>query len=117
MHNPKTVVANELPECVLHFLVVHFTLAHRPGVRQILEALRFPLRTGTVEEFGALPLTYIECPISSHRPADAVMTESTELSGNAVFEELIAVEQIAALEDPLRTQLTAIVKEHGGDLI
>lgn len=117
MNNPKTVVASELPECVLHFLVLHTTLAHRPGVQQILEALRFPLRTDTVEEFGALPVTYVECPLSSHRPADEVMIESTELSGNAVFEELLAVEELATLQDPLRRQLTAIVKQHGESLL
>jgi hypothetical protein len=117
MNNPKTVVASELPECVLHFLVLHLTLAHRPGVQQILEALRFPLQTGTLPEFGALPVTYVECPISSHRPSDAVMIESTELSGNSVFEELLAVEEIAALEDPLRRQLTSIVSEHGESLM
>lgn len=117
MNNPKTVVASELPECVLHFLALHVTLAHRGGVQEMLEALQFPLRTGAIEEFGALPVTYIECPISSHRPSDAVMIESTELSGNAVFEELLAVEQIVAMEDPLRSKLTEIVNEHGEGLI
>jgi hypothetical protein len=107
----------ELRECVLHSLAVHLVTAKQTGVAGILESLHFPLSTARLPEFGELPLTYIASTISTSRPDDAVIIESTEISGKDLFEEVVNVQDIVKMQDPLRERLIALVKSHGEDLL
>ena len=97
-------------ECVLQILVLHVTLAKRPGITRLLEALRFPVSTHRIEEFGDLPVTCVSGPISTLRPTDDVIIQSTELSGADVFEEVVQLEDLAHLRDPLHDRLVQIVR-------
>jgi hypothetical protein len=101
----KNIVGNELQLCVLNYLVMHVTLLNRPGVIRLLDALRFRVTTGRMEEFGDLPIMYIECPIATVRPSDEVIIQSTEISGTPAFEEVVDVPEIAAIPDPLKVKL------------
>jgi hypothetical protein len=101
----KTIVGSDLQQCVLNYLVMHVTLMNRPGVAKLLEALRFPVTTGKMEEFGDLPVTYIECPVTTLRPTNEVILQSTEISGTPAFEEVVDVPGIADMPDPLREKL------------
>ena len=47
---------------------------------------------------------------------DDVIIESTEVSGMDAFEEVVNVDDIAALRDPLRERLLEIVKASGAAL-
>jgi hypothetical protein len=104
----KTIVGSELQQCVLSYLIMHVTLLQRPGVTQILEALRFRVTTEHWEEFGNLPLTCIESPVSTIRPTDEVIIQSTEISGSPAFEEVVSPEEIAAMTDPFKERLVAL---------
>jgi hypothetical protein len=104
----KTIVGSDLQQCVLNFLVMHVTLMSRPGVTRLLEALRFPVTTGRMEEFGDLPITYIECPVATVRPSDEVIIQSTEISGTPAFEEVVGPDAIARITDPFKEQLLAL---------
>jgi hypothetical protein len=106
----KTIVGSELQQCVLSYLIMHVTLLHRPGITQLLEALRFRVSTGQVEEFGNLPLTYIECPVPTIRPSNEVIIQSTEISGSPAFEEVVDVQGIADMQDPLRGKLLELTQ-------
>ncbi len=108
----KTTGANEVQQCVLQFLVVHVTLARRPAVTRLLEALRFPVSTGQLAEFGDLPVTYIDGPVSTLRPPDEVIIQSTEISGMPAFEEVVNLDDLVSLRDPLRDRLLQLVQNH-----
>jgi hypothetical protein len=88
-------------------------LAHRPGVTRILEELRFPVHVDQDPELANMPVSRVEAPIPTHRPADEVLIESTEISGGRTFEEVIDVSGVAALTDPLRDRLTETLRKHG----
>lgn len=103
----------DLQACVLHYLVMHLVSSRRPGVSTILEALRFPVAAGQSPEFGQLPIVYLSSPISTIRPPDDILIQSTELSGSMAFEEVIQLEDIARMSDPLRDQLLGLVAAHG----
>ena len=47
---------------------------------------------GKLPELGELPITFLSGPISTIRPPDNVIIESTELSGADAFEEVINLE-------------------------
>jgi hypothetical protein len=104
--------SDELLKYVLSYLVLHVVVTNQTGVAHMLEALRFPLSTTKLPEFGNLPITRIGPAITTTRPSDAVIIESAELSGMDAFEELVKVEDLTLLKDPLRERLLAIANEH-----
>jgi len=106
----------ELRRTLVHYLVMRVVLARREGVAAILDALHFPVSSGRSPEFGDLPLTYVSSSISTTRPPDAVIIHSTEVAGRDVFEEVVNVEDILELRDPLKEQLLELVKLHGEQL-
>ena len=103
---------DDLQQLVLHYLMMHTVVTKQAGVTRILEALHFPLTVEYSPEFGDLPLTYISSTISTIRPPDAVLVESTEVSGMNVFEEIVQLEDVAKLRDPLKEQLLAITESY-----
>jgi hypothetical protein len=115
--NTKLRSTDELLKFVLSYLVLHVVVTNQTGVAHMLEALRFPLSTIRLPEFGNLPVTRIGPPISTTRPSDAVIVESAELSGMDAFEELVKVEDLGRLNDPLRERLLAIAHEYAPESI
>lgn len=108
----------ELQSFVVHYLVMHLVISKQSGVRNVLEALHFPIVTEYSDQFGGLPLTYISSMITTSRPPDEVMVESTEVSGMDAFEEIVNVEDIAKMRDPLRDRLIEIIETHSsGDTL
>lgn len=112
----STNVGVDLQESVLHYLVMHGVLRNRPGIGRLLEAMRFQVGFGQLEEFGKLPFPIVSCPISTVRPADETIFESTELSGTALFEEVANVDEIPAMSDPLKDRLMSLAKSQGAKL-
>lgn len=103
----------ELRECVLHHLVLNTVVTKQNGVRRIMEALHFPIRTETFHGLGQLPITVISSTLSTVRPTDDVIIESTEISGTDAFEELLNTEDVSRLANPFKDTLVPILKNHG----
>jgi hypothetical protein len=110
-------LGKDLLDFLLHYLVLHLVLIKQPGLLEIFQALHFPITTEKVAEFGDLPLTCLSSSISTLRPPDQVIIESTELSGMNAFEEVVKVEDVLKLENPLQTQLLQIVRSQNPDLL
>jgi hypothetical protein len=108
--NSNDRTTDELQQFVLHYLMMHSVVTKQTGVARIMEALHFPLSVEYSDEFGGVPLTFVSASISTVRPPDQVIIESTEVSGMNAFEELVQVEDVAKLDDPLKEQLLALVK-------
>jgi len=106
-----------LQQAVLHQLMLHVILSRQTGVAKLLEALRFPLSTGKRPEFGELPVPYIASVLSTVRPPDEVIIESTEISGTNAFEEVVNVGNLLQICDPWYAQLVELVRRHGADLL
>ncbi len=104
---------SDAPQFLLHYLVMHTVLSQQPGLRQILETLHFPVVTEKIPGFGDLPVACIASSVGTVRPPDAVIIESTEVSGMNVFEEIVNLEDIKKLRDPLQEKLLAVVSSHG----
>jgi hypothetical protein len=107
----------ELQRFVLNYLVLHVATTSEPGLTQVFEALHFPLTTSKSQEFGDLPITRIGIGIATSRPSDAVMIESAELTGMDNFEEIVKVEDIAQVTDPLKERLLAIARQQAPELV
>lgn len=110
--NTKMRSMDEVTKFVLSYLILHVVITNQPGVTQLLDALRFPVTTVKVPEFGDLPLTRIGPAISTTRPSDAVIIESAEVTGMDAFEEIVKVEDLSRLQDPLRERLLEIAQQY-----
>jgi hypothetical protein len=113
----KARSVEELQRFVLNYLVMHLATKSEPGLMQVFEALHFPLTTSKSPQFGELPITRIGIGITTERPSDAVMIESAELTGMDVFEEVVKVEDIAGLGDPLKGRLLEIARQQAPELV
>jgi hypothetical protein len=105
-----------LGQCAIHCLVMHVTLSKLEGIGSIFTAMRFPLSTGKLEGFGELPITFMESPITTVRPPDEVIIQTTEIAGTSEFEEIVSVEGILNLQDPLRTRMLDLAQQVGCEL-
>jgi hypothetical protein len=102
--------ADDLRSFVVAHLLVHFLFRSQPGLVALLEAARYSLKTERWPEFGALPVTTLVPPVSTVRPPDELIMESTELSGTDAFEEVVRIEDVGTVRDPFRERLIQIVQ-------
>jgi hypothetical protein len=107
----------ELQRFVLNYLVMHIATTSDPALMRVFEALHFPLTTSRSPQFGELPITQIGIGISTTRPSDALIIESAELTGMDAFEEVVKVDEIAGLSDPLKQRLLDIAREQAPELV
>jgi hypothetical protein len=108
---------DELGQLVLSYLLMHVVTTNSPGLLQTFEALHFPITTTTLPEFGPLPITRIGVAISTTRPTDAVILQSAELTGMDAFEEIVNVDDLAQLRDPLKEKLLDIARQQAPELV
>lgn len=108
---------DELQRCLIHFLALHIVITKQPGLAKLFDALGFPLSAERLPEFGELPITCISSAINTLRPPDDVIIENTEISGMDVFEEIVSIEEIVNLRNPLQERLLDLVQSHGPDLL
>jgi hypothetical protein len=113
----KARSVEELQRFVLHYLVMHLAATSDQGLMQVFDALHFPLTTSKTPQFGELPITRIGIGISTTRPSDALIIESAELTGMDAFEEVVKVEDITRLADPLKERLLQIARQQAPELV
>ena len=107
----------EVLKVALSYLALHVVLTNQPGLGKIFEAMHLPITTVKVPEFGDLPVTRIGASVVTRRPSDAVLVESAELTGMDAFEEVVELEEIARLRDPLRESLMNVAREQAPELV
>ena len=109
--------AEELPQFLLHYLVMQIVVSRQSGLIDLLSALHFPVGTETSPEFAQLPITTISTHVSTFLPPDGMIMESTEISGVNVFEEVIKLKDVQAIGNPLKEHLLDLVKTHAPRLV
>ena len=108
----RTGANEELYDWLVHQLVLHAVVTNKPGLGEILGRLHFPLSVVKDPASGGLPLLRLSSPLSTVRPPDEVIMQSVELSGMDAFEEVINVEDIERMGDPLKDRLVGIARHH-----
>jgi hypothetical protein len=112
----KLQTGEELTQLVVSYLLMHVVITNSPGLMSVFDALHFPITTVTVPEFGPLPITRIGVAVSTTRPSDEVILQSAELTGMDAFEEVVNVQDLSSLRDPLRQRLLELAKQHAPEL-
>jgi hypothetical protein len=113
----KLRAGDELTQIVLSYLLMQVVTNNSPGLLQTFDALHFPITTTTVPEFGPLPITRIGVAIRTTRPDDTVILQSAALTGVDAFEELVNVDDLQQLRDPLKERLLEIARQQAPELV
>jgi hypothetical protein len=113
----KLQTGDELGQFVVSYLLMHVVISNSPGLVNVFDALHFPITTTTVPEFGPLPITRVGVAVSTTRPPDEVILQSAELTGVDAFEEVVNVQDLPTLRDPLKQRLLDIAKQHAPELV
>ena len=94
---------------VVNALVMHAMLAKFPGIAQLLTDLRYDIQTEKSPALGDLPLVTIRSCLPSFRPMDDLMLTASRFSGVPAFIELIDIEALNTLPDPLKLRIEKIL--------
>jgi hypothetical protein len=111
MQGNRNQLKDELSHALLQCLTLNLVLEKRPGIVSLLQGLRFSLETTHFEGLGELPVIIISCPLRTQLPPDNIIIQNTEISGIPSFEEIINIEDIRKLSDPLQQTIMAITQE------
>jgi hypothetical protein len=112
----KLQIGEELQQLVVSYLLMHVVVTNSPGLVNVFDALHFPITSTTVPEFGPLPITRVGVAVSTTRPSEDVILQSAELTGVDAFEEVVNVNDISKLRDPLKHRLLEIARTHVPEL-
>jgi hypothetical protein len=97
---------------VLRACLMHELFVKTPPLASLLEALRYKMEVRTSPQLGDLPLVTISAPFRTFRPADELVALASGLAGGASFAEILDVESVRNLSDPLRDETIAICHRH-----
>jgi len=83
-----------------------------PSLLSLLQGLRYKVEVRKSAQLGDLPLVTISAPFRTFRPADKVVAMASGLSGGSAFAEVVDVESVRTLSDPLRDEVLEILGRH-----
>jgi hypothetical protein len=98
-----------MKQFVVNALVLNGLVARNTGLTTLLTALRFDVRVEELPGFGKLPLVTITAQLPTFRPADDLILAAVSFSGVPAFIELIDLETVRSLEDPLKVRIEALL--------
>jgi hypothetical protein len=94
---------------VVNALVMQLLLARFPGMVQLLTDLRYQIRTENIPGLSAIPLVTIASCLPTFRPTDDLILAATRFSGIPAFIEIIDIDALHTLPDPLKLRLEEIL--------
>ncbi|MET0065444.1 MAG: hypothetical protein ABW076_03775 [Candidatus Thiodiazotropha sp.] len=106
----RSQVRDELSHALLQCLTLNLVLEKQAGLTALLKDLRFSISMTQMEGLGPLPVILVACPIATLLPPDDIIVQSTEISGIPSFEEIVNIEDIRNLSDPLRERIMEITR-------
>lgn len=90
---------------IVNALAMKMLVERSPGISQLLGDLRYSVTIEKSPVLGELPVVSIAAAVPSFRPQDDLILGAVRLSGVPAFVELIDVEAIHRLEDPLKRRI------------
>lgn len=108
---------DDMREFLVAALAMQSALDKFPGVVRLLKDLRYDVHVEKCPGLGDLPLVVVSSCVPSFRPADDLVLATCNLSGVPAFIELIDIDAVHQLQDPLKpriTEILALAKKTGG---
>lgn len=94
---------------VLRACLMHVMFLKQPGLKSLVEGLRYKVEVRRSPQMGDLPLVTLVAPLSTMRLSDEHLLVATGLSGRAVFQEVLDRRKSRKISDPFEEQISAIL--------
>lgn len=101
--------ADDMRQAVIHHLVPVIFFNRFADIGGLMEDLRYVVRTEELTEIGGLPVVTLEAPLKTFLPPDDFIEQITQLSGIPAFQEIIDLEALDSLLDPLRESIKGLI--------
>ncbi len=95
---------------VVNALVAQLVVTQVPGLAALFSDLRYQLQTDNALDLPKLPLTTMTFSLPSFRPPDDLILSATSFSGIPAFIELIDIDALARLQDPLKGRIQELLR-------
>ncbi len=99
----------ETKQLLINSITMKMAFDRSEGIKAILTDLRFPVSVVTSPVSGDLPYTVVQAAVPSFRPQDELIQTVIQLSGKPVFEELVDLERVDSIIDPLQQSITDLL--------
>jgi hypothetical protein len=96
---------------VVNSIAFQLVLSRKALLMQLLKDLRYDITVQPLPGLGKLPMVIFNVQLASFRPADDLLLTAVRLSGVPAFIELIDTDALSNLEDPLRQQIEARIRQ------
>ncbi len=101
--------AEDMKQTVVHHLFPIIFLHRFSDIGGLLEDLRYVVQTEEIAELGGLPVVTLEAPLKTFLPPEDFIQQITQLSGIPAFQEIIDLDAIEALSDPLKESVKGLL--------
>jgi hypothetical protein len=101
--------SEDVRQFVAGAVALELLIEKQPEIVSLLRDLRYEVRAETCDGLGDLPMVTIRSCLGSFRPSDELIQTATRFSGVPAFIELIDVEAVRNLRDPLRERIKEIL--------
>ncbi len=102
---------SELRHFAIRAVLMTIVFDATPGLARLFESLRYRVEKVQCPETGQLPYLRLTSTVPTFRPSDSVILNVTQFSGVSRFEELVDIEAVEGLQDPLRQKIEALTNE------
>jgi len=102
--------SHHLRQFVVNALVMDMLVAKYAKIAQLFSDLRYHVQVDKCPGLGALPFVTVSASLPSFRPADSLVLMATRFSGVSNFVELIDVDAVHKLQDPLKSQIEELLR-------
>jgi len=102
---------NDVRQSVINHLTLVLFVEQFPTLKQLLQDLRYEVEVRRIEELGALPVVILKAPLESFLPSDDFILQITQLSGIPAFQEIIDLDAVESMPDPLKQEIKAAISK------
>lgn len=100
---------DDIKQTILNHLIMVVFLKHCPGLVRLLQDLRYDVETKELNDLGALPVVVLSAPLQTFLPPKDFIIQVTQLSGVPAFQEIIDLDSVDSLPDPLKDMLKGAI--------
>jgi hypothetical protein len=101
---------DDMRQALISHLALVIFLEQFPALTNLLKDLRYTVEIEKFTDLGGLPAVILTAPLETFLPPDDFITEITQLSGIPAFQEIISVDAVKNIPDPLRDALQEFVR-------
>jgi len=101
--------ADDIKQSLVEHLTMATLLEDFTDLVELLKDLRYEVEIQKLKELGGLPIVILKAPLQSFLPSDDFVQNVTQLSGIPAFQELVDLDAVENMPDPLKESLQAAI--------